>query len=321
MKTVIDSIIPVIENSKFVHINKQAILDFSNSITEDELKNSAFQEDIFLPKEETEEHQIALAFIFNSINFCYWGEPKWTIEINGKFHDGCMAMMYAIIEAIKNGYDLCNPEYLKNLSENELKKILIGNIEIPLFKERLSLLNELGKIVLEKYNGSFSKIVEMADYNATKLTEILVKDFPNIFNDVENYNGHEIKFYKRAQLSFTHLSDLNRLGFISKNITGYEDLTAFADYKIPQSLRKFGILEYNEDLSNRVDNKIEIKNGSEEEIEIRANAVFAVELISKELINKFPQAVPANIDRICWFRGQTKSPDDKPYHRTRTIWY
>lgn len=321
MKSVIDSIKPVVENSKFVHINEQAILDFSKGVSSKEFEGSEFGPETILPKTSTEEQQIALAFVYNSINFCYWGEPKWTIEINGNFYDGSTGMLRAVKNAIENGFDLLNPRYLEHLTKEDLAKILHGNTEIPLFQERLNLLRELGKNLLEKYDGSFKGVVEKANGNATKIVELLAKDFPKVFNDVAKYYGQEIKFYKRAQLVPTHLFDLSKFGLISIPLSGYNELTAFADYKVPQLLRKFGLLEYTTELSNKVNNKVEILSGSDEEIEIRANTIWAIELATKILKEKFPQANAAKVDGIFWFKGQVKSSDDKPYHRTKTIWY
>src|SRR3989338_7842289 len=124
MKSIIDSIKPIIEKSKFVHINEQAILDFSKGVTDNEFEDSEFGPETILPKTATEEKQIALAFVYNSINFCYWGEPKWTIEINRKFYDGSSGMLRAVKNATENGFDLLNPQYLEHLTKDDLAKIL-----------------------------------------------------------------------------------------------------------------------------------------------------------------------------------------------------
>jgi len=321
MKFVIDSVKLVIEKSKFVYINEQAILDFSKGVTGKEFEDSEFGPETILPKSATEEQQIALAFVYNSINFCYWGEPKWRVQINGNFYDGSSGMLRAVKNAVENGFNLLDPKYLENLSEKDLAKILKGNVEIPLFQERLDLLRELGKNLLEKYGGAFKKVVEKAGGDAVKIVELLAKDFPKVFNDVASYQGQEVKFYKRAQLVPAHLFDLSKFGLISMPLSGYNELTAFADYKVPQLLRKFGILEYTKELTDKIDNKVEIPSGSDEEIEIRANTIWAIELATKILKEKFLQANAAKVDGIFWFKGQIKSPDNKPYHRTKTIWY
>jgi hypothetical protein len=42
----------------------------------------------------------------------------------------------------------------------------------------------------------------------------------------------------------------------------------FADYRIPQILRHYKIMEYNEDLRNKIDNKIELEPNSIEEVKL-----------------------------------------------------
>ncbi|KKS25888.1 MAG: hypothetical protein UU87_C0008G0005 [Parcubacteria group bacterium GW2011_GWA2_42_11] len=321
MKAILDSIQPVIKNSKFVRIDEDAILKFSKQVEAKDMEDSEFGWETTLPKDVPEEKQIALPFVYNTVNFCYWGEPKWTIEINGKFHDGSAGMLRAVKNAIDNGFNLLDPEYLANISEEDLATILRGNVEIPLFQERLRLLRELGKNLLEKYSGSFTAVVKKAEGNATKMVELLVKDFPEVFNDTAVYHSGKVKFYKRVQLIPAHLFDLAKFGLVSIPLTGFNELTAFADYKVPQLLRKFGMLVYANGLAEKIDNKIEISSGGEEEIEIRANTIWAIEIATKILKEKFPQANAAKVDGIFWFKGQDKSPNDKPYHRTRTIWY
>src|SRR3989344_3189536 len=154
MKAILDSIQPVIKDSKFVRIDGGAILKFSKQVEAKDMEDSEFGWETTLPKDAPEEKQIALPFVYNTVNFCYWGKPKWTIEINGKFHDGSAGMLRAVKNAIDNGFNLLDPEYLANISEEDLATILRGNVEIPLFQERLRLLRELGKNLLEKYSGS-----------------------------------------------------------------------------------------------------------------------------------------------------------------------
>ncbi len=74
-------------------------------------------------------------------------------------------------------------------------------------------------------------------------------------------------------------------------------------------------------MQEKIDAKIEISAGSEEEVEIRANTIWAVELI-KEEIRKHGGSITSNqINDYLWIQTQQKNPDDKPYHRTRTTAY
>ncbi len=53
----------------------------------------------------------------------------------------------------------------------------------------------------------------------------------------------------------------------------------FADYRVPQILRHLGIFEYKASLCDKIDNEEELPYSSEEEVEIRAATVIAVEML------------------------------------------
>ncbi len=321
MEEILDSIKPVVENSKFVSINENEINNFINSINESEFEQTEFDNAPDLPTKKEGDY-VGFSIVYNTINFCYWGEPKWTIERGGMVCDGSCALTIAFIDALKEGYPLLDPKYLSTIPENDLKNILLGNIEIPLFIERLQMLRKLGNYMVEKFDGSWMNVIKKADHNGVQLVKLLTSDFPDLYKDELLYKGRPVKFYKRAQLCANYIDhDLSKTRVISFKLSDIDKLTAFADYKVPQVLRKFGILEYTKELSEKIDNLVELESGSTEEIEIRANTVEAINMIQDKAKEIFSEATPARIDGILWFRGQKKSPDDKPYHRTRTIWY
>lgn len=105
------------------------------------------------------------------------------------------------------------------------------------------------------------------------------------------------------------------------DLLNVDQLTACADYKLPRVLRRLGILEYSEELAKQVDNKIEITKDSEEEIEIRANTIWAVELIRQGLLQIGQKVMPIGINDHLWLMSQNKLSDDRPYHLTRTTAY
>jgi hypothetical protein len=259
--------------------------------------------------------ELDFLFVVDSLAFCFWGEPKWKVEYKGNFYDGVWGLLAALRKAIEKEFPILNWEYLANLPENDLREIFKGNVEIPLFKERWNILRENGKILIKKFNGDFERVIEKGKGDALKLLEILVNNFPS-FYDSAIYQGKPVFFHKRAQLL---VADIYRGKFAK--LRNIDQLTGLADYKIPQVLRKFGILKYSLALSEKVDNKILIPTGSEEEIEIRANTIWAIELIKKEIKKKIPDIKSFDIDFYLWFLGQKKSFKDKPYHLTRTIFY
>jgi hypothetical protein len=100
-----------------------------------------------------------------------------------------------------------------------------------------------------------------------------------------------------------------------------DELTAFADYKLPQVLRHLGIFGYAENLAQKVDQEVNLEPSSPEEVEIRANTIWAVELIRRELVRLGKRFRAFEIDWILWNLGQRAEFRKKPYHRTLTIYY
>ena len=83
-------------------------------------------------------------------------------------------------------------------------------------------------------------------------------------------------------------------------------------------MRCYGILEFNDELANLIDNKIEIEKDSKMEIEIRANDIVVIDYIASKLNNKISRI---DINDYMWHLGQDKSKMKKLYHRTLTNKY
>ncbi|MDD3159589.1 MAG: queuosine salvage family protein [Candidatus ainarchaeum sp.] len=310
MNQVLESIKIVTTDPKFVTINKENIGEFCNNFKINTIDINSFQTKDFF-KNLTDERKFGFILTLASQNACYFGEPKWTVSFNGEEYDGYYAMLLSFERALSEGNDLTNSTFLENLTLEKLKEIFRGNVEVPVLDLRLSGLKEIGKIVNTKYGGKFSNLFDSKDLFVL-LNRII--EF-SIFNDYSIIDGKKIYFYKKAQLALT---DIHRIMF---KLDRFNELTAMADYKIPQMLRNLGILIYSSDLANRVDNKIEILHNSLEEIEIRAQAINAVDLIKNELVKKNLSVNSIDIDVSLWLASQDKNIPTKPYHRTRTIFY
>jgi hypothetical protein len=257
--------------------------------------------------------------LFNSVNFCYWGSPKWTVEYGRGRYDGAWGMLAALRKALDAKVPLLDAAFLEAIREEQMREVLRGSTEIPLFRERLGIFRETGRILREKYDGHAVEIVNRGKGNALRMLDLIVNDFPS-FNDCASYKGFQVQFHKRAQLA---TGDMHRMCEEEDSIAieDVDRLTAFADYKIPQVLRNMGILRYSKSLSDRIDRGIFIPAGSGEEIEIRAHTIRAVELMKRALSTTIPGITAMAIDSCLWLRGQEKSPHDKPYHLTKTIAY
>ena len=316
MIDVLESTKYVVENSQHVKINRGKTKELaekwgkSESVIPEWDKNYHFSND----SEKTCEY----LFVLDSINFCFWakeGTDKWKIDYNGKKIDGYNALAFSL----KNIFEKEKFSSFDEFNCSEFKDFFKGENEMPLLKERFEILRENYKILKDKYEGKFSKLVEQCDYDSLRILSELVDNFPS-FRDESEYKGKGIAFYKRAQILIGDLYcafDGKRRG----NLKNLDKLTMFADYKVPQILRGYGVLEYNEELSEKLNKRELIPSGSEEEIEIRANAIWAIELLKGELNKNGIKLKSFEVDWVLWNLAQNEHIDLKPYHLTETIFY
>lgn len=180
-------------------------------------------------------------------------------------------------------------------------------------------LRDLGLFVTERFGGSFTSVVEEAGKSADRLARLLA-EMP-FYRDEEDYRDFRVAFYKRAQIASQDLA----LAFGNTEWGEFHDLdrlTIFADNLVPHVLRVDGILCYDEDLARRIDAEELIPAGSPEEVEIRACAVHAVELMADALRQTNALLAPREIDFLLWNRGQLPFyKKGKPRHRTRSVFY
>jgi hypothetical protein len=261
----------------------------------------------------------------DALNFCFWGDPgqpRWAVEYRGEVYNGYWAETASLLRALDEGRPLWDAAYLSNLNLAELSDIFRpapGVSAIPLLEERLANACEVGRVLLGQYDGQFARAVEAAGGSAVRLARQIVADFPS-FDDRARYRGAEVRFYKRAQICVADLhGTFGGQGW--GHFSDLDQLTIFADYKLPQVLRREGILAYTPALTAKIARLELLPPGSPEEVEIRAATVWAGELLRRALEARGVHALASEIDYHLWVLGQAPAPDDLPYHRTRTIYY
>jgi hypothetical protein len=94
-------------------------------------------------------------------------------------------------------------------------------------------------------------------------------------------------------------------------------LTLFADNLVPHVLRLDGVLSFDAGLVERIEHEQLIEHGSHEEVEIRACALHAVEL----LVDAHGNTTAATIDNALWNRGAGAHYKASPRHRARCTAY
>ena len=320
MNKVLETTRHVKEKSQQVTIDKQALANLSRKLVEGGIEIPPWNYDyhFFDGGQET----VSYLLILDSINFCFWPNPgtdKWKVQYKSETLSGYYALAASLKKVIESGIPITDAHYLAELPLGKLKQVLGGKGDLQLMETRAHILNELGAFLITKYNGEAYRLVESAEKSALNLVRLLVENLPS-FRDVAEYYGQKIYFYKRAQIFAADL-----YGAFTGKAWGYfkdiDKLTAFADYKLPQVLRHVGILQYNPSLEHTVDNGILFEAGSPEEIEIRANTIWAVELIRQQLTQMGKKLRAFEIDWILWNLGQQREFKEKPYHRAITIYY
>jgi hypothetical protein len=190
-------------------------------------------------------------------------------------------------------------------------------------EERAAVLREVGGVLTHRYGGRFFNFVKACSPrcydNGNGIVEKLVSDFPR-FRDVSVYDGHEVRFYKLAQLGVWMLYSTMR----SSGAFRLEDasrMTAFADYIVPAALRVMNIFKYSPALESTIQQHKIVPRDSTQEIEIRAHTLYATALLAEEINSlRRPdlQIIIPQVDARLWTHYHTTF---WPHHLTRTIMY
>ena len=291
----------VASNSEFVTIDYKKLDEFIKTIDCNKIKFwlSSNPYNLFDMKIDK---IINFMLIYDSINYCFWGEPKWTIETSEGQKDGSDALLYTLLNYVRN----LNEVDFSNMTLEEFSNILKGNIDIPFLKERYNTVVSISKIVNIKMNGNFYDYIKNIN-NDIELFDIIINNFKDLC-DERKYNNRKVYFDKLAQLLTSDILHIKEL--INNTKVDYSHLVGCADYKIPQTLRALGILVYNSELSNIVDNKKPIEENSKYEVEIRANTIRVITYINSKLKDCFS----IDINDYLFLSAKSVKNIVKPYH-------
>jgi hypothetical protein len=178
--------------------------------------------------------------------------------------------------------------------------------------------NDLGGLIQRAYGGRFAGPIEEAAGSAAALVGILAR-MP-LYRDVARYQELEVPFYKRAQITCADLA----AAFRERGPGRFDDLselTLFADNLVPHVLRMLGVLAYDVGLLARIDAGKPLESGSEEEVEIRAVALYAIERLARSCTRRGWSVRPSRLDFLLWSRGQSPRMKSEARHRTRCTYY
>jgi hypothetical protein len=310
----------VVDNARYVTIDHERVASVAAELAAQPMQPVTYDCTRHLCGTDPEVANFVL--VLDTLNFSFWPDPgleRWSVTIDGETLDGYWALVAALRRALANGMRLTDATFLSGIAVDTLLEILRGEGTIPLIDERADALREVGRGLLRRDGGEFVNMIERAGRNAVSLSDLLATELGS-FADVATYGGQEVRFLKRAQICASDAHGASG-GKDWGNLVDLDRLTAFADYKVPQVLRRLGILVYADALAQPIDNHVPLESGSEGEVEIRAATIWGVEYLRRALARRGMQLRAFEIDWHLWELGQRLPPDTRPYHRTRTVYY
>ncbi len=322
---VLDSIGPVIEQSRDVQTNYSKIIEVAGWMAYEELPVPDYALPFGIGTENVEE-TIDFILTVSCIDTAFTDfkhHLKFQVEYAGQIWSDSDALFACIKRAMDHGVPILDGGFLKQVTRPELEAIFAANIELPMLDEKIEILHQVGATLVERYKGRFRNFVKSCSTrlydNGNGLVDRLVAEFPR-FNDVSSYDGHTVRIYKLPQLAIWFLyTSLRKSGTF--HIDDLDKMTAFADYIVPVGLRLLGITRYSTQLENMVNSHQLIPRDSHQEIEIRAHCIYALALLAEEINCLRPpdlQIVVPQLDARLWTHYHTTW---WPHHLTKTIMY
>jgi hypothetical protein len=318
----------VAERARFVQIQPAALVTYAEHLTLDALTAPAIDAAYHIIADPAT--TVAYFLTLDSINFGsgYFPAMRKRHGLSGYF---------TVALSLKEAFEregAWSAEHLSGLTAGACAAVFGQATEFPLMALFARALNDLGLLLLTRYAGDPMRLLGTANGSAERFAQLLTA-MP-FYRDVANYYDRPIAFYKRAQLAAADLAlALAQSGLHTQSTAAeprapldraplFHDLhrlTIFADNLVPHVLRVDGVLRYDAALLARIDAEIPLPAGSAEEIEIRACAVHAVELIKGELARRGQSVTSSQLDYYLWTRGGGAKYKARPRHRSPSVYY
>jgi len=314
----------VTQRAHYIQINYEGIPAYADALPLEQAQTPkpGPRYHYFGPQEATVAYLLILdAINFGSAYFPYLRQPRRMPQIFSGHFDG----YFAIAGSLKDRFETEGPFSASELRDLTLldcarlfDQALEGGPVETLMCHFIAALNELGQYLLDHFGGQYINLVDEAEQSAEKLVLILAK--MRHFQDVALYDDFIVPFYKRAQIT---VADLYQTfdGTGPGKFNDLAHLTIFADNAVPHVLRTDGILHYESRLAARIDAGELLSPSSPEEVEIRASAIHAVELLVTELRRHIPEITPMQVDYLLWNSSHASRYQTRPPHYTRTVFY
>jgi hypothetical protein len=149
---VLDSLRPVIENSRDVRTHVNKIAEVAGWMAYEELP----MPDYHLPLgvgENNPDQAIDFIMVADSIDTAFTDfstHVKFQVEYAGQRWSDSEGMFACIKRAMDQGTPILDGHYLAKITRAEMARIFAGNIEMPMLDEKTQLWNQVGAVLVEK---------------------------------------------------------------------------------------------------------------------------------------------------------------------------
>ena len=215
--------------SSAAHLEIASDEEIEKIIKKENLKSKIEKFDAFSQWKENElnpqvfnDFAIDWIFLCDLLNFSFWKDEKdFDVDFDGKVYKNYWSLPATLN---KHASILVNPKFYSQISADQFDQMF--NPNIPLKNERIKLMNEAGRVLINKYDGSFANFLNnFANRSAWDFINCLINDFPS-FRDYNEQS--QTWFLKRAQILVADLWAASEGKFFNDSIS---ELTIFADYR------------------------------------------------------------------------------------------
>lgn len=232
------------------------------------------------------EGELGLCLFFNSVNFCY-RDPSSGKEYRYTAQDGrslkrTSAFFTALAESGLDWNDLRQVAALSSQKWLEMTQLDEKNI-LYLGLERRERIAGLARFLMVLGMDTIFNFVSSKDFDSLKIMNVLIES--GYFQD---------EFLKRAQVALKMIDAVaaSRLG---RGLTGINELTCMADYRIPQVFYNLGAVKLSSGLEQQLIRQEPILSGSREELALRATVI----VIGLQLA-RLMSICEAEVDTLLW---------------------
>lgn len=127
------------------------------------------------------------------LNFSFWddSDAEYMVKYDGECYTGYWSLCATVNRALDAGIPVTSPSWYANATDEQLENVFRSDKpkgKIPLLEERKRLIRESGNILLAKFNGSFTNVIDTANGDAIELLKIVCCNFHS-FLDISTYEG------------------------------------------------------------------------------------------------------------------------------------